>query len=109
MMIFGVAYHVIPRFAGFPIHSRRAAVLHWWISNAGLVMMATGFAVRVHDATAGTIVLASGGTLSALGAYTFVYVIWRTIDGPNALRQANRRARQATHGARGTALPIRQG
>jgi cbb3-type cytochrome oxidase subunit 1 len=109
MMIYGVAYHVIPRFAGFPIHSRRAAVLHWWISNAGLVMMATGFAVRVHDATAGTIVLASGGTLSALGAYTFVYVIWRTIDGPNALRQANRRAREATLGARGTALPIRQG
>jgi cbb3-type cytochrome oxidase subunit 1 len=109
MMIYGVAYHVIPRFAGFPIHSRRAAVLHWWISNAGLVMMATGFAVRVHDATAGTIVLASGGTLSALGAYTFVYVIWRTIDGPNALRQANRRAREATLGVRSTALPVRQG
>ena len=109
MMIYGVAYHVIPRFAGFPIHSRRAAVLHWWISNAGLVLMATGFAVRVHDATAGTIVLASGGTLSALGAYTFVYVIWRTIDGPNALRQANRRAREATLGARSTTLPIRQG
>ena len=72
MMIYGVAYHVIPRFAGFPIHSRRAAVLHWWISNVGLLMMATGFAVRVHEARAGTIVLASGGTLSALGAYTFV-------------------------------------
>ena len=109
MMIYGVAYHVIPRFAGFPIHSRRAAVLHWWISNAGLLMMATGFAVRVHEARAGTIVLASGGTLSALGAYTFVYVIWRTIDGPNALRQANRRAREATLGARSSALPIRQG
>ena len=109
MMIYGVAYHVIPRFAGFPIHSRRAAVLHWWISNVGLLMMATGFAVRVHEARAGTIVLASGGTLSALGAYTFVYVIWRTIDGPNALRQANRRAREATLGARSSALPIRQG
>jgi cbb3-type cytochrome oxidase subunit 1 len=109
MMIYGVAYHVIPRFAGFPIHSRRAAVWHWWISNAGLALMATGFAVRVHDATAGTIVLASGGTLSALGAYTFVYVIWRTIDGPNTLRQANRRAREATLGARRTALPVQQG
>ena len=109
MMIYGVAYHVIPRFAGFPIHSRRAAVMHWWISNAGLVMMAAGFAVRVRDATVGTIVLASGGTLSALGAYTFVYVIWRTIDGPNALRAANRRAREATSGARSTALPVRQG
>ena len=109
MMIYGVAYHVIPRFAGFPIHSRRAAVAHWWISNAGLAMMATGFVIRVHDAGAGTIVLASGGTLSALGAYTFVYVTWRTIDGPRALREATRRAREATSGARGVALPVRQG
>ena len=109
MMIYGVAYHVIPRFAGFPIHSRRAAVAHWWIANAGLAMMATGFAIRVHDASAGTLVLASGGTLSALGAYTFVYVIWRTIDGPRALREATRRAREATLGARSAALPIRQG
>jgi cbb3-type cytochrome oxidase subunit 1 len=108
MMIYGVAYHVIPRFAGFPIHNRRAAVAHWWIANAGLAMMATGFAIRVHAATAGTIVLASGGTLSAIGAYTFVYVIWRTIDGPSALREANRRARTATVDARGAALPIQQ-
>jgi cbb3-type cytochrome oxidase subunit 1 len=95
MMIYGVAYHVVPRFAGFPLHSPRAAVWHWWISNAGLALMATGFAIRVHDATAGTVVLAAGGALSASGAYTFVYVLWRTIDGPVALRAGMRRAQQA--------------
>jgi hypothetical protein len=31
MMIFGVAYHVIPRFAGSPLRSTRAAGVHWWI------------------------------------------------------------------------------
>ena len=106
MMIYGVAYHVVPRFAGFPLHSRRAAVWHWWISNAGLALMAGGFAIRVQGATAGTVVLAIGGTLSALGAYTCVYLIWRTIDGPSALREGNRRAREATLGARGAGLPI---
>ena len=106
MMIYGVAYHVIPRFAGFPLHSARAAVWHWWISNAGLALMAAGFAIRVHDATAGTIVLATGGTLSALGAYIFVYVIWRTIDGPLALRDGARRAQQATQQSRRGALPV---
>jgi cbb3-type cytochrome oxidase subunit 1 len=106
MMIYGVAYHVIPRFAGFPLYSARAAVWHWWISNAGLALMATGFAIRVHEATAGTIVLATGGTLSALGAYTFVYVIWRTIDGPASLRDGARRAQQAVQQSRDGTLPV---
>src|SRR3954469_13066679 len=53
MMICGVAYHVIPRFAGFPLHSRRAAVWHWWISNAGLVLMVAGFASRARGAESG--------------------------------------------------------
>jgi hypothetical protein len=35
MMIFGVAYHVIPRFAGSPLRSRRVAMAHLWVSNIG--------------------------------------------------------------------------
>jgi hypothetical protein len=46
MMIFGVAYHVIPRFAAHPLHSRRAAVVHWWLANVGLALMIIGFAFR---------------------------------------------------------------
>ena len=95
MMIYGVAYHVIPRFTGHPLHSRRGAGWHWWISNAGLALMVAGFCVRVHDPDAGTLVLASGGVLSASGAYTFAYLLWRTLDGPPAMRDAARRAREA--------------
>jgi heme/copper-type cytochrome/quinol oxidase subunit 1 len=87
MMIYGVAYHVVPRFAGHPLWSRRLAVWHWWGANVGLTLMAAGFAMRVvSDAAsrASTPVLATGGTLSALGAYAFVFGIWRTIDGSRA-------------------------
>jgi cbb3-type cytochrome oxidase subunit 1 len=82
MMIFGVGYHVIPRFAGAPLRSKRAAVVHWWMSNLGLAGLAAGFALRPHGVTAGTPVLVLGGVLSALGAYTFVVLIWRSIDAP---------------------------
>ncbi|MBV9881032.1 MAG: cbb3-type cytochrome c oxidase subunit I [Gemmatirosa sp.] len=88
MMIYGVAYHVIPRFAGQPLHRRGAAGAHWWTSNAGLALMALGFCVRVHAPALGTPLLAVGGTLSALGAYAFVYLIWRTLDGAAPRRQA---------------------
>ena len=106
MMIYGVAYHVIPRFAGFPLHSRRAAVWHWWIANAGLALMALGFALRGRAWPWATPVLASGGTLSATGAYVFVYLLWRTIDGPSSLRKAAERARRATEAMPGKRAPL---
>ncbi|HET7458706.1 MAG TPA: cbb3-type cytochrome c oxidase subunit I [Gemmatimonadaceae bacterium] len=81
MMIYGVAYHVVPRFAGAKLHGERAAGWHWWASNAGLALMVTGFVVRANGANVGTPLLAAGGALSAAGAYTFAYVVWRTIDG----------------------------
>ena len=95
MMIFGVAYHVIPRFAGFQLHRADLARLHWWVANAGLLLMVAGFVTRVHAPAVGTILVAGGGTLSALGAYTFAYLIWRTIDGPAEMRKASERAARA--------------
>jgi cbb3-type cytochrome oxidase subunit 1 len=87
MMIYGVAYHVIPRFAGYPLAHRRMAGVHWWMANAGLLLMVCGLVIRATDATPGTIVLSVGGSLSALAAYTFVVIMWRTIDGTKALRE----------------------
>lgn len=103
MMIYGVAYHVMPRFTGHPLPSRRLAGAHWWMANTGLLLMVCGFIVRATRATAGTIVLSVGGTLSAAAAFVFVVSIWRTLDGPAELRHAARRARAAA--AARTALP----
>ena len=82
MMIFGVAYHVIPRFTGHPLHSRRLANLHVWVANAGLAGMVAGFILRVHLWRAGSALLGAGGTLSAAGAFFFIYNLWRTLDEP---------------------------
>jgi len=80
MMIFGVGYHVVPRFSGSPLHRPRAAGWHWWMANVGLALMAIGFGLRAHALDAATPVLAVGGSLSAIGAYIFVYLLWRTLD-----------------------------
>ena len=100
MMIYGVAYHVIPRFVGFRLHRPDAARWHWWGANLGLAFMVCGFVVRVRAPFAGTVLLGAGGILSALGAYTFVYVIWRTLDGPASMRAAAERAARAVERGR---------
>ena len=84
MMIYGVAYHAIPRFAGRPLHSNRLALTQWWISNLGLVLLVAGLASRPHGAAYAGLVLAGGGALAALGAYGFIYNLWRTL-GARAL------------------------
>lgn len=88
MMIFGVAYHVIPRFTGHPLHSRRLANLHVWVANAGLAGMVAGFVLRVHAYAPGAALLGAGGTASALGAFFFIYNLWRTLDEPASVPRA---------------------
>jgi cbb3-type cytochrome oxidase subunit 1 len=85
MMIYGVGYHVLPRFTGHPLWSQRLPGWHWWMSNIGLSLMVIGFIIRIDliaGVTAATVTLTTGGILSTLGAYAFVLNIWQTIDGP---------------------------
>ena len=80
MMIFGVAYHVIPRFAGNPLRSRRMAMIHFWVANLGLAAMVGGWIMRGWLGW-GPGLVAAGGALTAVGAFLFIYNIWVTL-GP---------------------------
>jgi len=84
MMIFGVAYHVLPRFAGVPLHDRRLPMLHLWVSNLGLAALVVGWTARAASTLAGEILVGGGGALSAVGGGLFVYNLWRTLDAAGA-------------------------
>lgn len=91
MMIFGVGYQMLPRFFGHPIHSRKLAVAHIWLANVGLALLVTGFILSPHLGADAVPVTSSGGILWALGAYGFVYNMWRTFDAAERRRRANAR------------------
>jgi hypothetical protein len=78
MMIFGVAYHVLPRFAGAPLRSRRLASAHLVLANSGLLLMVGGWIARVSWPSAGAL-LGLGAVLSATGAFFFIGNIWQTL------------------------------
>ena len=45
MVIFGVAYHILPRFAGRPLRSEAWAGAHFWLAFLSTAGMAVGFAL----------------------------------------------------------------
>src|SRR5688500_2023903 len=92
MMIFGVGYQMLPRFFGHPIHSRKLAVAHIWLANVGLALLVTGFILSPHIGADAVPVTSSGGVLWALGAYGFVYNMWRTFDAAERRRRVRAQA-----------------
>ena len=89
MMIFGVGYQMLPRFFGHPIHSQLLATSHIWLANLGLAGLVAGFMLAPHIGARRVPVPATGGLLWALGAYGFVYNMWRTFDAAERRRRLN--------------------
>lgn len=87
MMIFGIGYQMLPRFFGHPIHSRAFAAAHIWLANLGLGGMVAGFFMAPSFGEASIPVTATGGLLWAVGAYGFVYNMWRTFDAAEHRRK----------------------
>ena len=48
MMIFGVGLHVLPRFTGRTLFSERTADAQFWLANAGLLAMVSGWFLNVR-------------------------------------------------------------
>lgn len=88
MMIFGVAYHVIPRFTGNPLHDRRLAGLHVIVANTGLALMVGAWLVRGSLPAVHAYPLRVGAALSGIGAGLFIYNLWRTLPAPVRQRAA---------------------
>ena len=88
MMIFGVAYHVFPRFTGNPLHDRRLGPVHLVAANLGLLLLVSGWIVRAWAFGAGEVLVRAGGAVSAVGVGLFIYNIWRTLGPAPAPRRA---------------------
>jgi hypothetical protein len=74
VFVFGVAYHLLPRFTGQPLRGARPAALHAVLANAGLVGMALGFARQGPGP-----VVAVFGALETLGGLCFAHNGGRTL------------------------------
>ena len=78
--IFGIGYHILPRFRGRPLHSEQLAWWQFWLANIGLVgllvFLGLGAYVSFDGLRIGQVVF---GAILALSIYLFVYNMFRTL------------------------------
>ncbi|MGC5324163.1 hypothetical protein [Brevibacillus sp. SYSU BS000544] len=58
MMVFGVLYHVLPRFIGHPLHSEKWAWIHLYAGNAAFVVLVLSMAASIGNWFSGAWVVA---------------------------------------------------
>lgn len=82
MMIFAVAYHVLPRFSGRPLFSDTLANLHLIFANVGLLgLIIVWPLLRVYGTITVQAIHIVAALFYAIGAFLFVFNIARTVFG----------------------------
>lgn len=80
MTIFGVAYHIVPRLAGSPLHRPAWVTPHFHLANYGLMGLLAGFAGLGFSGWAWpSWVLALSGLMAAAGFLLFAANMWGTL------------------------------
>ena len=81
MFVYGVAYHILPRFSGRPLYSDRLADIHFWTANIGLVGMAFSWFIFNQQ------LLVLFSIIEAFSIVLFVYNMFRTVQPASAIKK----------------------
>ena len=80
MMIYGVGYHILPKFSGKHLYSNRIMNIQFWAANAGLLGMSAGWPlVAASDYPAYETLLTASAFLSLGAVVLFAFNILKTI------------------------------
>jgi cbb3-type cytochrome oxidase subunit 1 len=75
LLIYGMGYHMLPRFAGRPLRWTRLADLQSFLAIAGVALASAGWIALVLAIPLARVVVLSGGALEAVAALLFALEI----------------------------------
>ncbi len=80
MMIYGVGYHVLPRFSGRPLRYPKIGELQFWTANIGLIGMLLFYALQVYNQSqAFKMVSVAFGGVEVFSIVLFLYNMLATL------------------------------
>lgn len=75
MMIYGVGYHIFPRFSGRPLWSEPLATLQFWTAEIGLIGMCLFYPLNIN------ILFIVFSSISVISVFLFLLNILKTVKG----------------------------
>lgn len=80
MMIYGVGYHILPRFSGKPLKYPKIGELQFWTANIGLVGMLFFYTLNVYSNSETYSLLSVGfGVVEVFSIFLFFYNMLATL------------------------------
>jgi len=80
MMIFGVGYHILPRFMGRPLYSNKIAEAQFYLANISLISMLIFYTLNVYSPNdTFRIITVASGAVQAVTIFLFFYNMLMTL------------------------------
>lgn len=85
MMIYGVGYHILPRFAGKPLKYPKMGETQFWAANIGLVGMLLFYTANVYSPSGvNTVLMVIFGVVEVFSIVLFFYNMLATLTAKPA-------------------------
>ncbi|HUL38386.1 MAG TPA: hypothetical protein VLW47_11925 [Thermodesulfobacteriota bacterium] len=79
MMIYGVGYHILPRFMGRPVYSARLGNTQVWIANISLIGLSTLWIVETSQGGIWHYLVILFGLGQAVSIFLFIVNLWMSM------------------------------
>jgi len=79
MMIYGVGYHILPRFMGRPIYSHRLGHIQVWIANITLVGLSLSWIAETSQGGFWHYLAILFGIGQAVAIFIFIFNLWKSM------------------------------
>lgn len=82
MMIYGVGYHILPRFMGRPIYSARLGYIQVWLANLSLIGLSISWILETSQGGIWHGLVIFFGMGQGVSIFLFILNLWKSMIPP---------------------------
>jgi cytochrome c oxidase cbb3-type subunit 1 len=79
MMIYGVGYHILPRFMGRPVYSHRLGNIQVWLANITLIGLSISWILEASQGGIWHVLAILFGIGQAASIFLFIINLWKSM------------------------------